>query len=175
MSEDEGGGILVEIKAALGLISRGYEDTRRAIQAFQYSVFRPVTVPTFAVPTTGPSVIPIATAQMGWYSMVRQVRVTGVNMTAVTGVNVDLYVTSRQAIVTPPVSDWRGSSGTTASNPGLPVLLALGTRELPVHPGEWLTVVLSGTGVVAGAQFQVSATLEDMQGFAGLIRTGESL
>jgi hypothetical protein len=170
MDDEERVGVEAKLELIVGHLNDA-KDRLSKLEAFQYSAFE-TAAPQTITAGTGPTVVPIYSPPMGFWALVRQVRVTGVTIGAVAGVNVDLYVTSRQSVVVPPVSDWRGSTGTSTSAPGLPVLLTPGSREVPVQPGEWITVVLSGSGVVTGAQFQASVLVERFQALANLIRTG---
>lgn len=165
----------IDLKVTLGAIEEHLADGRRK-QAFAYSSFRTQAPPTFTA-TGSPSVLYLGTPNMGLWWLIRQVRVTGVTIAAAPNINADLYVTAQPPSANPgvpPVTDWRGSSGTSASPSGLPQAYSPGTREQPVQHGEHVVIVVSGSGVTNGLQLQASLTVEEFRAFAGLVRTGES-
>lgn len=162
-----------DLKLTLGSIEEHLADARKK-QVFAYSSFRTIAAPTFTA-TGSPAVIYVGSPRPGLWWLVRQVRVTGPTIAEIAAVNVDFYVTGQPpSLSVPSVTDWRSSPGTSATPSGVPQTYSPGTREIPVQSGEFVVVVLSGTGVTNGTQWQASLTAEEFRAFAGYVRTGEA-
>jgi hypothetical protein len=168
--------IFAKLHATLGGLKESVDRANsHALRQFQREII--FKIQTVSQALASPSVFAsgLWTPPEGYWWDLHQVAVSGPvaangTMLALAGVNVDLYVTGGFSTgMVPSVGDWRGSSGTSATNPGVPTLLAFSAKECTIQNGESVAVVCSGAGVTTSSMIYVTLFVSQFAGFANLI------
>lgn len=165
-------GIFARLNTSLDGVGKALR-RRNTLDLFQREI--PLRIPASIPAVTGtvnvytPS---IWTPPEGYWWRVRAMRVLGpkaANGTelAITGVNVDMYVTGPGAPgnVVPPSGDWVGSSGTSSAPGAIPVTFAPSAKETLLQVGDQLVIVMSGANV-ANTAFVASLQVTQYQGLS---------